>query len=95
MNRHSPEPWRVLPGDEPDELEVWDSNHQPQLICRVFGDKEDLRVMQEDARLIASAPAMLQMLRIIVMCALSPEFDGSWIRRAEDFVNDMEDLRIP
>ena len=60
MLKHSPAPWIIEPGNDPDEHDIWDA--KLQRVATVYGPLEAANAGPEqdqlnaDARLIAAAP---------------------------------------
>lgn len=67
MSAHTPGPWVVTSAEQPDDLVT--STHAQGLdddVCEVYGGNDDLdEVRAANARLIASAPDLLEALKAL------------------------------
>ena len=65
MSQHTPRPWSEFEDEDSHDIIAPDGTH----ICRMEprnGQPTDHAMQVADARLIAQAPAMLEMLRVLV-----------------------------
>jgi hypothetical protein len=96
MLKHSPAPWRIEPGEEPEEREIWDANlqcvatvHGPPEAGHAGPEQDQLNV---DARLIAAAPLIYAMIASLTECKTNRQV---WhlTKVAENLLNEMEGSR--
>ena len=70
MLKHSPMPWTIEPGDEPENREIWDNNLQ--CVLTVYGHPEaehagpEQDQLENDTRLLHAAPRMYALIRDMV-----------------------------
>ena len=96
MIKHSPTPWTIEPGDEPENREIWDSNLQ--CVASVYGMPEAQKhagperdQLEADTRLLHAAPRMYALLRDIVDMNLARAIAPEWHHQAENVLNDIEE----
>jgi hypothetical protein len=87
MKQHTPHPWKIVPCSNPHEAFAIESNGKT--ICWVantYDEKRDREVItaedRANARLIATAPEMLDVLEWAVETADSEQYEASWYASA-------------
>ena len=95
MKKHSPAPWTIEPGDQPEHRDIIDSDGL--CVAAVWGPPEARHSgpyqdrLEFDARLIRSAPQMYALLRDAVLWGLAHENAPNWHLQTENLMNDIEE----
>jgi hypothetical protein len=85
MSGHTPGPWTL---HQPGSMRACDGRHDTEDGCRTLVEAEIIGVprpeAEANAKLIAAAPELLQLLKEVVLTTLPPT--SSWVERAHEAI---------
>ena len=97
MLKHSPTPWTIEPGDEPETREIWDA--KLQCVAHVHGHPEaehegrERDQLEADTRLLHAAPRMYALIQQLVQFEVVSMIAHDWHCDATNLLNDIEEPR--
>ena len=96
MIKHSPLPWTIESGEEPEHRQIWDANLQ--CVAEIYGPPEAeypgpaQDILNNDTKLIAAAPRMYALLKSIATSYMDMNDRKSpWKIHVENLMNDIEE----
>jgi hypothetical protein len=87
MNKATPGPWEVVEGRSGDSVEVFGEKS----ICEMWRRKDDSATVKANARLIAAAPCMYELIKNIASCGnMTNSQQDDLIRKAAEIIKRAE-----
>lgn len=91
MSAHTPGPWHVMPQVDPSRLDIQEKDDAGYAVASAWGGGNVMEeAMQSNARLIAAAPRMLDLLKRVVAIADGKAVDRLMEDDARAILRDVE-----